>query len=44
MKATEQYLVVVLSIKLFKVVLSLESVDEIPSNESSSAVPRGRSV
>ena len=38
MKATEQYFPVVLFIMLYKVVLTLESVDEIPkchhSNES----------
>ena len=38
MKATEQYFPVVLSIVLFKVVLTFESVNEIPkcdhSNES----------
>ena len=38
MKATEQYFPVVLSIMLYKMVLTFESVDEIPkcdhSNES----------
>ena len=42
MKATEQYFPVVLFIMLYKVVLTFESVDEIPwcdhSNETSSAV------
>ena len=42
MKATEQYFPVVLSIMLYKVVLTFESVDEIRkcdhSNECSSAV------
>ena len=42
MKATEQYFPVVLFIMLYKVVLTVESVDEIPkcyhSNESHRAV------
>ena len=42
MKATEQYFPVVLFIMLYKVVLTLESVDEIlkcdHSNESSSLI------
>ena len=42
MKATEQYFSMVLSIMLYKVVLTFESVDEIlkcdHSNRSSSAV------
>ena len=47
MKATEQYFPVVLFIMLYKVVLTVESMDEIPqrtipANESSHGVlPRG---
>jgi len=38
MKATEQYFLVVLFIKLYKVVLTFESVDEILKCHHSSAV------